>query len=595
MKDRFLSALLAACLLVGLLTLTDYGESWDEHSLRKYADYSLRTYETWRESGIMPITKEDLGAYGPAYMMTVQIGARALGFLPLLPADLRHLFYFLTHLAGVWAFYQLGLRWLNRTAACYATLLYATQPLFWGHAFINPKDAPFAALFMLSLHFSLRMIDSWEAHPRPAPLLSSRARLIATGGLILLAASFLLTPQIYACIQALVAAAKAGQTNVVFYLASDLAKVEPQVYVQKYFVYFLRLRALFFVSFALAAAYLPPRPPLRLIRLTLFPALLLGFATSTRVAAPFAGLLVALYAFRRLGRRAVSPLALYALFSIVFCYLSWPYLWSDPAGHFIESLQTMTQYPWYGSVLYNGRYYDAAALPYSYLPALLALQFTEPVWVLFFVGLAAAFARRREQAELLALALLWFAPPLLGFIAARAKLYDNFRQILFILPPVFLLAGLGMEILLARLTRPALRFAAAGLLLLPGLLAGIRLHPYQYVYYNVLAGNPNERFELDYWAISYREAMEYVNAVAPPNANVMVVGPGQAAELYAREDLTVLSDDEPTREPFAYVVVTTRYGYDKKLYPEAQVVHLVRRGELILCAVKKTPPVLPAP
>ncbi|MCX7887419.1 MAG: hypothetical protein N3B01_09245, partial [Verrucomicrobiae bacterium] len=48
-------------------------------------------------------------------------------------------------------------------------------------------------------------------------------------------------------------------------------------------------------------------------------------------------------------------------------------------------------------------YYEAAELPYSYLPVLLAAQFTEPVWILFFVGLSAALARRKEQAELLAL------------------------------------------------------------------------------------------------------------------------------------------------------------------------------------------------
>jgi hypothetical protein len=251
----------------------------------------------------------------------------------------------------------------------------------------------------------------------------------------------------------------------------------------------------------------------------------------------------------------------------------------------------MTKYPWFGKVLFDGQYYDATELPYSYLPVLLLFQLTEPVWILFIIGLVqltVTFKVTVNSKHLLVLALLWFILPLLGFIVMRAKLYDNFRQLFFILPPVFLLAGLGLETLLGRVTKPALRLSLVGLLILPGLIAGVRLHPYQYVYYNSLAGNPDGRFELDYWAISYREAMEYVNTVAPANSNIMVVGPGQTADLYAREDLTVLSDDAPTSEPFDYAVITTRYDFDKTLYPDAKVIYAVERHGMILTVIKKT-------
>jgi hypothetical protein len=285
----------------------------------------------------------------------------------------------------------------------------------------------------------------------------------------------------------------------------------------------------------------------------------------------------------------------------------------------------MTKYPWFGRVLFAGQYYDATELPYSYLPVLLLFQFTEPVWILFIIGLGCAshltlrFFRpsgkslpadspaREGATQLLALTTLWFVLPLLGFIVTRAKLYDNFRQLFFILPPVFLVAGLGMESLLESASHLTLRFfrlseksspvdspprqgatqLLALLLILPGLIAGIRLHPYQYVYYNLLAGNPNGRFELDYWAISYREAMEYVNSVAPANSNIMVVGPGQAADLYARDDVTVLSDDAPTTERFAYAVITTRYDFDKTLYPGAKVIYVIERDGLVLTVIKR--------
>jgi hypothetical protein len=185
------------------------------------------------------------------------------------------------------------------------------------------------------------------------------------------------------------------------------------------------------------------------------------------------------------------------------------------------------------------------------------------------------------------LAVVWFILPLIALIVTRAALYDNFRQIFFILPPVFLVAGLGAESILARVKQIHFKVGIVALLILPALIANIRLHPYQYVYYNSLAGNPTGKFELDYWAISYREAIEYVNTVASANVNIMVVGPGQAADLYARDDLTVLSDDAPTDKPFDYVIVTTRYNFDRKMYPDAKIIYKVERDGMTLVVIKK--------
>jgi len=82
----------------------------------------------------------------------------------------------------------------------------------------------------------------------------------------------------------------------------------------------------------------------------------------------------------------------------------------------------------------------------------------------------------------------WALPPLALLMALRSPLYDNFRQVLFTLPPLFLVAGLGVEALLRRLTRPLVRIGSAVLMLLPGLASILYLHPYEYVYYNSFIG-----------------------------------------------------------------------------------------------------------
>ena len=135
---------LALSFIIGSLTLTHYGESWDELNLYKYAQRSLEAYVTWPQHGVIPVTGDRFENYGPVFVMFTFIATDLFTqFFPnVLAVDVQHFVYFLTFLLGIWAFHQLATRWMSRAAAFGATLLYVTQPLFWGHAFINPKDIP---------------------------------------------------------------------------------------------------------------------------------------------------------------------------------------------------------------------------------------------------------------------------------------------------------------------------------------------------------------------------------------------------------------------------------------------------------------------
>ncbi len=138
-------------------------------------------------------------------------------------------------------------------------------------------------------------------------------------------------------------------------------------------------------------------------------------------------------------------LIIYAFIAMAAMYATWPYLWPDPLGHLVESAQVMAQYPWKGQVLFDGKTYLSTALPWNYLPVLLGIQLTEPIWPLFGAGLVLGIIHAargsREAQGLSALTLVWFILPVLVAIAARFAMYDNFRQAMFILPPVFIVAG----------------------------------------------------------------------------------------------------------------------------------------------------------
>src|SRR4026209_2126615 len=103
-----LTILLTLSLLIGVLTLTQYGESWDELNLYKYAERSLEAYITWPQHGIIPVTGDRFENYGPVFVMFTAVITNA--FTRIVPearaVDVQHFAYFITFLIGVWAFYQ---------------------------------------------------------------------------------------------------------------------------------------------------------------------------------------------------------------------------------------------------------------------------------------------------------------------------------------------------------------------------------------------------------------------------------------------------------------------------------------------------------
>ena len=582
-------------LLVGFFTFDQYGESWDDKSLQKYSIKSINAYATWPQQGIVSLAQDDLGNYGPFYVMLVE---RVTQFLsPLLPyrlPDLRHLIYFITYIAGVLAFYAFAKRWLSEIPAIGATLLFMTQPLLWGHAFINPKDTPFLSFFLLSIYFGLRLFDSLKPIQLHNLTPSSKRTLALLTALWLVSvfSLFFFTQAFHNYITNLVISAQSGGTNIITLIAKNITSVSSDVYVKRYFLLFLQARTYYFLLITALLLFIWYRlqPDLLKLLIVVLPsAILLGLTTSTRILGPFAGLIVTYYAIRNKGRQAIPALAMYAVIAIMAMYLSWPYLWIDPVGHFFESLKVMSLYPWLGLVLFNGVSYQSTNLPYSYLPVLFTIQLTEPVWALSIAGWAVAIigGARSGKRGLVELALLWFVIPFIGFVVLRVPLYDNFRQVLFILPPIFLMAGVAFE----KIKSTKWQIALVTLCLIPGVMGIVSLHPYEYIYYNRFVGGMDGaqgRFEADYWVTSYREAAGYVNSIAPPNAAIWVEGPAHLFAIFAREDLKIYSWHEAERaDRYEYVITTTRYDFDKTSYPEAEIVHRIMRGDALLAVIKK--------
>ncbi|MEO5888016.1 MAG: hypothetical protein ABIQ77_10145 [Anaerolineales bacterium] len=597
-------------LLIGLITVRNYGESWDELQLYKYAGNSLTAYSTWPRTGEIPLTGDWFENYGPAFMMFSTLATPALTRLGFFAVDAHHFLYFLTFLLGVWSFFEICKRWMNTIAALGATLLFATQPLIWGHAFINPKDTTLLAMILFSVHLGLKMHDSLlgpQAGSTLDALTSAWANATKSTRRLLIAATLLWlitililfggTPFWSNWFGSSVRAVAGGQKTflgpLILGTAENIHKVPPEIYIQKFLVTFIQLRALIFWGFTLILTWLYwKRLPsaLKIIAIILPASIALGLTSSIRIFGPLAGILVAQHSIRNAGRKSVPVLATYATFAIFVMYASWPYLWPDPIGHLVETVVVMSHHPWNGLVLFDGATYAATDLPSVYMPTLLAIQLTEPVWILCALGLAVtvtALTKKRESSvNLLALAIIWFILPLVTFIIRRPTMYDNFRQAFFILPMVFVLAGVVID----QIRRPLIQGILVLLLITPGVVSSIRLHPYEYTYYNSLVGGLDgafRKFELDYWGTSYRELALELNRIAPPNSTVWAEGPQHIFETYARSDLQIYSTYEAERaDHYDYVISLSRLQADLLAYPDAPVIFSVTRAGAVLAVIK---------
>ena len=141
--------------------------------------------------------------------------------------------------------------------------------------------------------------------------------------------------------------------------------------------------------------------------------------------------------------------------------------------------------------------------------------------------------------------------------------------------------GFTLDELFKRLKPKLVNLAILILLISPGLYWGIKLHPYQFIYYNNYDGGvsgADRQYELDYWVTSYREATMYLNDEAPLNSQVLVIGPRRIFRSYAREDLDrewFRADQIEESTYPVYVIISTRRNDDLIQFPDSEVVYRV--------------------
>jgi 4-amino-4-deoxy-L-arabinose transferase-like glycosyltransferase len=472
--DDLAILVLAAVAVVASLTFRDYGLGWDDYTHAEYADLLLRMYGSgFKDTGALSFA--NLYMYGGGFDMAAALLHKVI---PLELFETRRLLGAVVGVIGLALTWRLGRRIGGPLAGLAALLLLALCPTFYGHMFMNPKDAPFAVAMVMLM---LGLVRLAEEYPSPSPRtvlivglgagLSLGSRVL--GGLALLYALIGFVPLLL-------------QEN-----RSEGAREAARRFAQVIYV--------------------------------LLPGLILGYLV--------------------MG-------------------LIWPWSVIEPGNPFraLTYFSHFFEKPW--KEMFDGALVSVPDMPWSYLPTLFALQLPEVLlWLLIaaiagtLMSLSRSDVTARRKTILLMLTLAAVLPLVIAMVK-RPALYNGIRHFVFVIPPMAVLGGVafawGINWLKdnGRHWQPVAVAAFVFGLMLP-LTEMIRLHPYQYTFFNHIAGTvrgADDLFMLDYWGLAFKQASDGLREQlderqeGPPHGRkwkVAVCGPQRPAQVALGPDFTI--------------------------------------------------------
>lgn len=530
-----LAAVIATIAAIGLLTVGQYGVSWDEPYGTNSVWWNIQFLRN--QEPVPGIFQYDGTIFNFAAEAAFQVQKRIEKLVASESSQVqrsenvearkryqaKHVFTFLTTLP---AYLLVGLLvgiFCGMPSAWLGAMILAFFPRFWGHSFFNFKDVPFATIFTLSILVGAYLVEQWLTNN-----FRTRAEINC----------LVRTSSIYGILIGILSGIRAG--------------------------------GLVVVTFPLIAY--------GVIRLT------------TNRDNIFRNGVSILYSF---------VLAASTSFGVaVVCY---PSAWSNPIVWFYRALRALSKYSWDGKVLFQGQFFQPQTLPWHYIPTWVGISVPLIFQIMFVVGVIwsiRSFKRfsNLQQACAVLLLLQIFLLPIVS-ILRKSVIYGEIRHFLFIMPGIAVLTTIGLVSSYNALTRRSVKQFAIGLLAVMIIGIGldmVALHPYQYVYFNRISGGlrqASQRFETDYWGLSLREGMEWINRQRDRHP-VLVGGPLSSAAVFADPELTLYPfvEREIPRDlskPFYYL---SMYGGNRQFqhyFQECVTVHQITRQGAPLGIVRR--------
>jgi hypothetical protein len=248
-----------------------------------------------------------------------------------------------------------------------------------------------------------------------------------------------------------------------------------------------------------------------------------------------AGVAIALYLPRpcsgqgRAWRRFAILSALRLLPALLLAYavmiLAWPWAALSPLNP-IRGLLAFSEFQYDIRTTLAGQVYDMADAPRLYVPIYILIRIPLPTLVGAALAIIFALLPRLAAGSAqpprrdIALVALTVVLPVACQAIWHGPAFTGMRHFLFVIPALAVLAGVGLD---AAVTALAARGRVVGAGVLAAVTASfllnvttlVRLHPYEYLFYNPLVGGlagASRRYDLDYWFASMPEALHQLEA-----------------------------------------------------------------------------------
>jgi hypothetical protein len=148
--------------IVASFTFRDYGLGWDDYTHAEYADLLLKMYGSgFTDTGALSFA--NLFMYGGGFDMAAALMHK---IIPLELFETRRLLGAIVGIIGLAVTWRLGRRVAGPVGGLATLLLLALCPTFYGHMFMNPKDAPFAVAMVILM---LGLVRLAQEYPNPSP------------------------------------------------------------------------------------------------------------------------------------------------------------------------------------------------------------------------------------------------------------------------------------------------------------------------------------------------------------------------------------------------------------------------------------------
>ena len=240
---------------------------------------------------------------------------------------------------------------------------------------------------------------------------------------------------------------------------------------------------------------------------------------------------------KNLQKAAAVPAALVVM-AVAVVAVAFPAIRQDGWHGWLSSFASFSRFHWSGALRVFGRVLEPAHVPRSYLFVWIPVILHPLVLVAATAGLAMTLLRPRSlghsfrlktrRFELNLSLRLWLGLLLgltWGILLARMPvLYDEERHILFLYPPLLVLAALGLDPLGERL-----KHLLSALIVAAALASYAAWGRYSYIYKSPVISS--EGFMGDYWGVCVPLAVRALHGRVPPGTDVLVDGPDEVVLL----------------------------------------------------------------